>query len=115
MNLGSIIYPRVITAQHILRFVRAFNPDPDSEVETLYKLAGGQAEALEFRIKTDSAFVGIPIMKLKFRPNTLIACIYRNHKVVVPNGHDELRPGDSVLVVISGYSISSIREIFTAL
>ncbi len=112
MNLGSIIYPRLITAHHILRFVRAFNTDYESEVETLYKLAEGKAEALEFRIKAGSSFTGIPIMKLKFRKNTLIACIYRNHKVIIPKGHDELMAGDSVLVVISGYSISSIREIF---
>lgn len=112
MNLGSIIYPRLITAHHILRFVRAFNPDADSEVETLYKLSDGKAEALEFKIKSDTSFAGIPIMKLKFRPNTLIACIYRNHKVLIPSGQDELKAGDSVLVVISGYSISSIREIF---
>ena len=114
MNLGSIIYPRLITAHKILRFARAYNTDEDSEVETLYKLSGGKAEALNFRIKADSAFLGIPIMKLGFRKNTLIACIYRNHKVIIPKGHDELMPGDLVLVVISGYSISSIREIFVS-
>lgn len=112
LNLGSIIYPRVITSDYILRFVRAWNPDADSEVETLYKLAGGRAEALEFIIKSDSSFVGKPLSTLRFRPNTLIACIYRNRQVIVPSGQDSMQPGDSVIVVMSGYSVSSIREIF---
>lgn len=112
MNLGCIIYPRVITSDYILRYVRSLNPDTDSEVETFYKLAHGKAEALEFKIKSDSSFIGKPIMSLKFRKNTLIGCIYRDHKVIIPNGQDCLQAGDSVLVIISGYSISSIREIF---
>lgn len=112
MNLGSIIYPRVITSEYITRFVRAFNADKDSEVETLYGLAGGRAEALEFIIKKDSSFINIPIMNLKFKPNTLIGCIARNRQIIIPSGHDTLQPGDSVMVIISGYSISSISEIF---
>lgn len=112
LNLGSLIYPRIITADVISKFVRSWNPDADSEVETLYKLADGKAEAVEFIIKPDSSFVGIPIQELKFRPNTLIGCIYRNRQVIIPSGQDSLQPGDSVLVVISDYSVSSIREIF---
>lgn len=112
MNLGSIIYPRIITSDYILRFARAFNTDSDSDVETLYKLAGGKAEAVEFIIKADSHFIGVPISELRFRKNTLIGCIYRDRQVIIPKGQDCLQAGDSVLVVISGYTVSSIREIF---
>lgn len=112
MNLGSIIYPRVITSDYILRLVRASVTDKDSEVETLYKLAGGKAEALEFIIKSDSDFVDIPLQELNFKSNTLIGCIYRDGKVIIPKGQDCLKPGDSVMVVLSGYRVSGIGEIF---
>ena len=112
MNIGSTICPRVITSEYITRFIRAFNTDNDSEVESLYGLSDGRAEAMEFIIKKDSSFIGIPIMDLKFKPNTLIGCIARNRQVIIPSGHDTLQAGDSVLVIISGYTISSIREIF---
>lgn len=111
MNLGSIIYPRIITSDHIMRFVRAWNPDMDSEVETFYKLAG-DAEAVEFVIKADSSIVGIPIMNLKFKKDTLVGCIYRNNKLIIPTGQDKFMSGDSVLVVMRGYSASSIKDIF---
>ena len=83
----------------------------NSNVETLYKLAGGKAEALEFIIKENSAVAGIPLQDLNFRKNTLICCIYRNGKVILPGGQDMMLAGDSVLVVISGYRISDIKEI----
>ena len=111
LNLGSIVYPRVITADYILKHVRSTSFSLNSNVEKIYKLANGRVEALEFIIKEDSAVAGIPLLKLNLRPNTLVCCIYRNHKVIIPTGQDMILAGDSVLVVISGYRISDIREI----
>ena len=111
LNLGSIIYPRIITSDYILKYVRSTYNSKDSNVETLYKLANGKAEALEFIIKADSTVAGIPLADLHFRKNTLICCIYRNGKVIIPNGQDIMMAGDSVLVVLSGYRISDIKEI----
>lgn len=111
LDLGSIIYPRVITADYILKYVRSTSNSIDSNVEKLYKLAGGKAEALEFLIKEDSHFAGIPLHDLNLRKNTLIGCIYRHGKVIIPSGQDKIMPGDSVLVVISGYRVNDIKEI----
>ena len=111
LNLGSIIYPRVITADYILKHVRSTNFSRNSNVEKLYKLANGRVEALEFVIKEDSAVAGIPLKDMNIRKNTLVCCIYRNKKVIIPTGQDMMLAGDSVLVVISGYRISDIREI----
>ncbi len=110
LNLGSVIYPKIITADYILKYVRSRNNSRGSGVETLYKLAGGKAEALEFIIKPDSPLIGIPLQELHFRKNTLIGCIYRSGKVILPTGQDRIQAGDSVLVVLSGYHISDIRE-----
>lgn len=111
LNLGSVIYPRVITADYILKFARSSYASKDSNVETLYTLAGGKAEALEFIIKADSALAGIPLANLHFRKNTLVCCIYRNGKIIIPSGQDSMMAGDSILVVISGYRVSDIKEI----
>ena len=111
LNLGSIVYPRVITADYILKHVRSTVFSRNSNVEKLYKLANGRVEALEFIIKEDSAVAGIPLLNLNLRPNTLVCCIYRNKRVIIPTGQDMMLAGDSVLVVISGYRISDIQEI----
>lgn len=111
LNLGSIIYPRVITSDYIVKYVRSANYSQNSNVETLYKLANGKAEALEFTIKSDSAVADIPLQHLNLRKNTLICCIYRKGKIIVPSGSDRMMAGDSVIVVLSGYRISDIKEI----
>ena len=111
LNLGSIIYPRVITADYILKHVRSTSNSMNSNVEKLYKLANGKAEALEFIIKEDSVVADIPLQDLRLRKNTLVCCIYRQGKVIIPSGQDSMKAGDSVLVVISGYRVSDIKEI----
>lgn len=111
LNLGSIIYPRIITSEYILKYVRSKNNSKNSNVETLYQLANGKAEALEFLIKAESSITGVPLHNLHFRKNMLICCIYRQGKVIIPSGQDIIKVGDSVLVVLSGYRISDIKEI----
>ena len=111
LNLGSIVYPRVITADYILKHVRSTSYSRNSNVEKLYKLANGRVEALEFIIKEDSAVAGIPLQNLNLRKNTLVCCIYRNNEVIIPTGQDMMLAGDSVLVVIYGYRIYDIQEI----
>ena len=111
LNLGSIVYPRVITADYILKHVRSTSYSRNSNVEKLYKLANGRVEALEFIIKEESAVAGIPLQNLNLRKNTLVCCIYRNNEVIIPTGQDMMLAGDSVLVVIYGYRIYDIQEI----
>ena len=83
----------------------------NSDVESFYSLADGQAEVLEFKIKEESDITGVNLYKLPLKPNTLISCIYRNGKVIIPTGQDCLLTGDTVVVVLKDYKISSITEI----
>lgn len=112
LDLGSIIYPRVTTANYIVKYVRsATAAQHDNNVETLYKLANGKAEALEFNITDRSGITDIPLQQLKIRKNTLIGSIYRNGKVIFPGGQDMIQVGDTVMVVLSGYCLSDIEDI----
>ena len=61
LDIGSVIYPKYITAMHILQYVRAMQNSIGSNVETLYHILDSQAEALEFAIRESSSVVGIPL------------------------------------------------------
>ena len=54
LNIGSLIYPKHITSETILQYVRAMQNSIGSNVETLYRLVDGNAEALEFIIRGES-------------------------------------------------------------
>lgn len=115
LDLGSIVYPRVTTADYIVKYVRSTSAaQNDNNVETLYKLANGKAEALEFNITDKSGITDIPLQQLKIRKNTLIGSIYRNGKVIFPGGQDMIKVGDTVMVVLSGYRLSDIEDILEA-
>ena len=82
-----------------------------SNVETLYKLLGGRAEALEFRVAKGSAVCGVPLQKLRLRENVLVGCINRGGKILIPSGQDTVEAGDTVVVVTSVTGLSELDDI----
>ena len=65
LDLGSVLYPKNITADYILQYVRAMQNSIGSNVETLYQLIEGKVEALEFRVNEQSRLVGVPLKELQ--------------------------------------------------
>lgn len=111
LKLDSITYPRLLTADTIIKYARSMNESLNSNVENLYKLEEGRAEALEFYIKETSLVTDTPLEKLSLRKNLLICCINRGGKFIIPGGQDELRVGDSVVVVLTNSRLNDIKDI----
>lgn len=111
LNLDTIIYPKDITAEYIVRFVRAKQNSLDCDIETMHLILDGKAEALEFSIKKNSPVVGISLEKLPIKDNVLIACIHRNGKVIIPRGQDEILPGDTIIVVTTRMGFKQASDI----
>ena len=83
-----------------------------SNVQTVYSIIKGKAEAAEFLIKDTSPVLGKPLMDLKFKPNVLVAVILRGNRVIIPRGSDVIEKNDSVIVVsdIRPHDISDIFD-----
>ena len=111
MDLGSVFNPRFSTSNVICRYARSMQNSLGSNVETLYKLVGGKAEALEFRVAEGSAVCGIPLQTLRLRKNLLIGCINRAGKILIPSGQDTIEPGDTVVVVTSVTGLNELDDI----
>ncbi len=112
LDLGTVIYPRNITAESILSYVRARNNSIGSNnVETLYKIIGNRAEALEFIIREKSRVTGIPLQDLSLRKNILLGCITRKGHSFIPRGRDSVEVGDSVIVVTTVQGLTNIQDI----
>lgn len=111
MSLDTISYPRLLTADVILKYVRSMNASLNSNVENLYKLEDGRAEALEFYIKEPSKVTDIPLQDMHLRKNILICCIYRKGQVILPGGQDVLKVGDSVVILMTHSRLNDIKDI----
>ena len=111
LDLGSVIYPKYITSDSILRYVRAMQNTIGSNVETLYHILDGQAEALEFAVKESSSITNTPLSDLNLKDNLLIACINRNGNIQIPRGQDTIQVGDTVVVVTSIPGLRDLKDI----
>ena len=109
--LGSIVYPKHITAESILRYVRSRQNSIGSNVESLYRMANGQVEALEFIVKEHSGITDIPLQKLNLIDNLLICCIIRNGSLITPSGRDVLKTKDTVIIVTTHLGLNCLQEI----
>jgi len=111
LDLDTVINPGVIMAENIVRYARSMSRSLSSNVEKLYKLEDGKAEAVEFAIKDDASYTGVALSKLKFKKDTILACIYRNGSIIIPTGSDEIRKNDLVVFVFADKSVSDIKEV----
>ncbi len=111
LDLGTVINPKEITAEYIVRFVRATYNSFESNIETMHLILDGKAEALEFGINEKSPVANKKIESLNLKDNILIACINRDGKVIIPRGYDSILPGDTVIVVTSNTGYTDIKDI----
>jgi len=111
LDLGSVIYPRYITAEAIIAYVRAKYNSKDNNIETLVHIFDYRAEAIEFRVDEESSVTGVPLKDLNLKKNLLISFIYRNGSVHIPNGMDTIEIGDTVMVVTTHTGFKDIQDI----
>ncbi len=111
LDLGSTVYPRYITSEAIIAYVRAKKASINSNIETLYHMYDHRVEAIEFMIDKESQVTGITLADLSLKNNLIIALINRAGKIFMPSGSDCLMVGDSVMIVTTHTGFNSIVDI----
>ena len=111
LGLESMVSPRTITCNNILRYVRARVNGGGTKVERLYRLVDGKAEAMEFIARASDPYINVPLKNLHVRRNTLIAVIVRGTKVIVPFGNDHIEEGDHVVIIACEGGIRDLNEV----
>lgn len=111
-GIDSIVSAKTATADAILSYVRARkNSQGSANVETMYQLVDEQVEALEFIIRSETSYTGIPLKELSLKSNNLIACIARKREIIIPGGDDCIEVGDSVILVTMDKHIEDLKDI----
>lgn len=111
LNLGSIINSKLLASEGVVQYIRAKSSTIDSNIESLYQLNSGKAEALEFSVKEASGLIDVPLMEIKLKPNVLIACIIHKGQIETPSGSSVIRMGDTVIVVTTQTGFDDITDI----
>ena len=103
--------PKELVAEQLTRYARAMHNSMSGSMETLYRLADGKVEALEFKVGQGAACVGISLKDLQLKKNVLISALVRGQSVIIPDGGTVVEPGDHIVVVASAGTVRSLNEI----
>lgn len=110
-GLDCVVSTKDLTAQHITRYVRALNNSLGSSMETLYKMADGKIEALEFTVGGNSACVRQTLRELKLKRGVLICAVIRGTKSIIPDGSTQILPGDHAIIVATAGQVKTLDDI----
>ena len=112
LPLGSIICPKELSGNAIVRYVRAMQNQTGAAV-SVHTIADGQIEAVEFLVDSTTRNCNVPLKELKLKTNVLLASITHGMDTQIPSGDSTFTEGDTVVVVTSGRGgLKSINDIF---
>ncbi len=117
VNIDITISPAVISANRVMSFVRnvtVYNAS-GNDIQCLYQLAGGMAEAIEFIAYDGCKKLGIPFRQpeFKLKKDILVAMIIRQGQVIIPDGNSCIQSGDRVVVISKkGHGLNTLNDIF---
>jgi len=105
LGVASVISPRKLVAEHILRFVASGGSTRVTPIEE------GRAEVLELDIPEKSPLMGVELKDIKFPRGALVGAIVRGEEVIVPTGTDTIMKDDMLVV----FALTQARRAVEAL
>lgn len=112
-GIDTIISPKLLTANAIIRYVRAMGSTSGNSMTALVRTMDEKAEAIEFRVPENGTYINKPFRELKISPNALVAAIARGTEVIIPSGSDMLQSGDSVVIIATrDAAILDLSQVF---
>jgi trk system potassium uptake protein TrkA len=106
LGVDRAISPRVLCANHILRFVRS------KSVSSIAVIADGRAEVLELEVFHRDGKSERRVKNLGLPRGTVLGAVVRPDEVVIPNGDSIVRNGDQVILFTLPDNIGDIEETF---
>jgi trk system potassium uptake protein len=106
LGIDLTINPEMVTALEISRILLT---PAALDVEDF---ADGQVRMFEVKIPSDSKLINTPLSQLKLPPQTLVAGILRQDRMLIPHGSDIILPHDCVFFVGAYSAIKKFEDHF---
>lgn len=112
LSLGSVISPRDLCCDTIVRYVRAMS-NLTGTAESVHTIADGQVEAVEFRVDEHTMYHGTPLKSIRLKPDVLLVSITHGAQTEIPGGNSIFLEGDTIVAVTSRRgSLRQVNDIF---
>lgn len=112
LPLGSIMSPKELCCNSIVRYVRAVK-NQTGAAQAIHVIADGQAEAIEFIVDENTLHCGEPLKEIRLKKNIRVVSISRGVKFEIPNGDSYFTRGN-VVIIVTGRNevIYQLNDIF---
>ncbi|MBE5870258.1 MAG: Trk system potassium transporter TrkA [Lachnospiraceae bacterium] len=116
-NIQLTISPATISTDRFLSFIKnvAVYNDEGNDIQGLYQIADGKAEAIEFIVYDNFVKKNVAIGAKEFtlKKDVMIAVIIRDGRFIIPDEKSMIRPGDHVVVIArANNGLNTINQIF---
>lgn len=106
IGIDALINKKMITINNIFRHVRA------GKVEALTSLHGVDSEVLEFHVHSNCRIANIPLKKLPFPREAIVAGVVRGDSSFIANGETTIEAEDRVVVFSLPAAIHKVEQFF---
>jgi len=106
LGIDFVINPERATAKEIVKLLKT--PTNVSEAQDF---AGGRLSLFGLKIEEGCHCANQKIKDIHFGPNTLLASIYREDKLIIPSGDDKLLIDDKVYILIKKENFTDLEYI----
>jgi trk system potassium uptake protein TrkA len=93
-KLGISAFSAVRMLSHLIEQQTALE-----EITNVIPAGGGQVNVTEVILDADSPVVGKPLHSVALPSDSLVACVVRSGRAMVPRGATQLREGDRVMLI----------------
>lgn len=106
MGVDLVICPQILSALEVTKLVKSVG------ALMVENFAENRVELIQLKLNEQLRVVGQTLKDVIMPPNTLIAAISRDGRVIIPSGDDELLLNDEVLVIGNIEAIDEVEELF---
>ena len=107
IGIDTVVSPRLSAIRAILQYIRK------GKVICVAPLKGEGAEAIEFEALETSDIVNTPLSKVKFPKEAIVGAIVRGEEVIIPRGHNVIKPHDHLIIFALKGAIPKLEKLFT--
>jgi len=106
LGVNSVLSPRRLAADHVLRFVR------ERALKSLATLENGKAQVVEIRALEGARVIGIPVARMQVPPGALLCAVLKGDSVVIPDGQTLIDAGDTVIALTTPRAYDKLEVLF---
>jgi trk system potassium uptake protein len=106
MGIDAYINPRAVTISRILQHVRR------GRIRAVYSVQKGAAEIIEAEAMDTSPLVGKPLRELDLPDGIRIGAVYRDGKVIRPDGGTRIKARDRVVIFAEARAVRNVEQLF---